>query len=244
MKRTILVVTSTLCIANVFAQAKKPVTAAKPAPGNNSKAAVVANPLKNSKDSASYALGVRIAQNLKGQGFETLNMPLLQKAMGDVLQNKKTLLEETLLDENISRFHQKVAAEKASVAKKEGLAFLAVNGKRKGVVTLSNGLQYEVIKTGTDTVKPSLTDKVKCHYHGTLINGTVFDSSVDRGEPVSFPLNGVIKGWQEALQLMTVGSKWKLYIPSDLAYGDRAAGDKIAPGSTLIFEVELLAVEK
>ena len=170
MKRTILVVTSTLCIANVFAQAKKPVTAAKPAPGNNSKAAVVANPLKNSKDSASYALGVRIAQNLKGQGFETLNMPLLQKAMGDVLQNKKTLLEETLLDENISRFHQKVAAEKASVAKKEGLAFLAVNGKRKGVVTLSNGLQYEVIKTGTDTVKPSLTDKVKCHYLGTLIN--------------------------------------------------------------------------
>jgi FKBP-type peptidyl-prolyl cis-trans isomerase FklB len=244
MKRTILVVAGTLCIVNVFAQAKKPVIATKPATANNSKAAVGVSQLKNGKDSASYALGVRIAQNLKGQGFETLNMSLLQKAMGDVLQSKKTLLEETLLDECISRFHQKVAAEKASVAKKEGLAFLAANGKRKGVVTMPNGLQYEVIKTGTDTVKPGLTDKVKCHYHGTLINGTVFDSSVDRGEPVSFPLNGVIKGWQEALQLMTVGSKWKLYIPSELAYGDRAAGDKIAPGSTLIFEVELLAVEK
>jgi len=104
-------------------------------------------------------------------------------------------------------------------------------------------LQYEVLKAGADKTKPTITSKVKCHYHGTLINGTVFDSSVDRGEPITFPLGNVIKGWQEALQLMTVGSKWKLYIPSDLAYGDNAPSAVIGPGATLIFEVELLGIE-
>jgi FKBP-type peptidyl-prolyl cis-trans isomerase FklB len=126
----------------------------------------------------------------------------------------------------------------------EGQKFLAENAKRKGVVTTKSGLQYEVIKTGADSVKPKLNDKVKCHYHGTLINGTVFDSSVDRGEPMSFPVSGVIAGWTEALQLMTVGSKWKLYIPSELAYGDRQMGASIPAGSTLIFLVEVLAIEK
>jgi FKBP-type peptidyl-prolyl cis-trans isomerase FklB len=111
------------------------------------------------------------------------------------------------------------------------------------VVRLSNGLQYEVMVAGTDTTKPTLKNTVKCHYHGTLITGEIFDSSVNRGEPISFPLNGVIKGWQEALQLMTVGSKWKLFIPSELAYGERSAGPVIGPGSTLIFEVELLGIQ-
>ena len=136
--------------------------------------------------------------------------------------------------------NQKAAKENIE----KGNIFLAENAKRKGVVITNSGLQYEIIKAGTDTVKPKLTDRVKCHYHGTLINGFIFDSSVDRGEPISFDVNGVIAGWTEALQLMTVGSKWKLYVPSELAYGYRQMGPSIAPGSTLIFEVEVLAIEK
>lgn len=236
MKKIILFVSAALCMTHVFAQVKKSTTVTKPA--------VAANPFKNNTDSASYALGVRIAQNLKGSGFDKVNLSQLQKALADVLQNKKVLIAETSLDECIGKYQQKASAEKAIVAKQAGKAFLEANGKRQGVVTLASGLQYQVIKAGADTAKPTLNDKVKCHYHGTLIDGTVFDSSVDRGEPVSFPLNGVIKGWQDALQLMTVGSKWKLFIPSDLAYGDRAAGASIPPGSTLVFEVELLAIEK
>ena len=199
---------------------------------------------KNNIDSASYALGARIAQTLKTQGFDKLDMAIFQKAMNDVLQNKKLVIAEDVLDKCIGEYQQKASAEKSIKGKTEGKKFLAENGKRKGVITTKSGLQYEVIKNSTDTTKPTLTDKVKCHYHGTLLNGTVFDSSVDRGEPISFPVNGVIPGWTEALQLMTVGSKWKLYIPSDLAYGDRSAGPTIEPGSTLIFEVEILAIEK
>lgn len=240
MKRTIILAGGLLCVVNMFAQVKKPAATVK---NNPSKATATINPFKGSTDSASYALGVRIAQNLKNSGFDKLNLSMVQKAMADVLQNKKILIEETSLDACIGTYQQKAAAEKSVVAKQAGKTFLASNGKRAGVVTLPSGLQYEIIKAGTDTVKPTLNDKVKCHYHGTLINGTVFDSSVDRGEPISFPLNGVIKGWQDALQLMTVGSKWKLYIPSDLAYGDRATGT-IPPGSTLIFEVQLLGIEK
>ena len=199
---------------------------------------------RNNIDSASYALGARIAQTLKTQGFDKLDMAIFQKAMNDVLQNKKLVIAEDVIDKCIGEYQQKASAQKSIKGKTEGKKFLAENGKRKGVITTKSGLQYEVIKNSTDTTKPTLTDKVKCHYHGTLLNGTVFDSSVDRGEPISFPVNGVIPGWTEALQLMTVGSKWKLYIPSDLAYGDRSAGPTIEPGSTLIFEVEILAIEK
>lgn len=123
----------------------------------------------------------------------------------------------------------------------EGKAFLATNGQKEGVVSLPSGLQYEVIKEGAGA-KPGPTDKVTCHYHGTLINGTVFDSSVQRGQPASFPLNMVIKGWTEALQLMPLGSKWRLYLPADLAYGDRHVSAEIGPNSTLIFDVELLGI--
>jgi FKBP-type peptidyl-prolyl cis-trans isomerase FklB len=125
---------------------------------------------------------------------------------------------------------------------KAGEAFLKENGKKEGVVTLSSGLQYEILKEGTG-VKPKATDKVKCHYHGTLLNGHVFDSSVQRGQPAVFGVNQVIKGWVEALQLMAVGSKWRLYIPASLAYGAQGAGDSIEPNSTLIFDVELLGIE-
>ena len=231
MKKIVLLLCTALPVLYGNAQAKKPVTAA------------AANSFTNNRDSASYSLGVRIAQNLKGQGFETINVALLQKAIADVLGNKKQALPEEVLNQCIGQYQQKATIEKSAKAKAEGKIFLAKNGKRKEVVTLPDGLQYEVLKTGTDTAKPTLASKVKCHYHGTLINGKVFDSSVDRGEPVTFGLGNVIKGWQEALQLMTVGSKWKLYIPSDLAYGDRQSGPEIAPGSTLIFEVELLGIE-
>jgi FKBP-type peptidyl-prolyl cis-trans isomerase FklB len=136
-----------------------------------------------------------------------------------------------------------MSAEKSAANKLAGQEFLVKNAKKPGIVTLPNGIQYEILVAGKDTNKPTLKDKVKCHYHGTTIDGTVFDSSVQRGEPITFPLNGVIKGWQESLPLMTVGSKWRIFIPSELAYGDRQAGPMIGPGSTLIFEVELLGIE-
>jgi FKBP-type peptidyl-prolyl cis-trans isomerase FklB len=157
--------------------------------------------------------------------------------------NVKSLIPDSLLDICIKNYQDKMSTEKIAINRAAGAAFLAENAKRPGVVRLSNGLQYEVMVAGTDTTKPTLKNTVKCHYHGTLISGEIFDSSVNRGEPISFPLNGVIKGWQEALQLMTVGSKWKLFIPSELAYGERSAGPVIGPGSTLIFEVELLGIQ-
>ncbi|MBN8852550.1 MAG: FKBP-type peptidyl-prolyl cis-trans isomerase [Sphingobacteriales bacterium] len=140
-------------------------------------------------------------------------------------------------------FMHKAQAEKSAGNKKIGEDFLAANKNKPGVVTLPSGLQYTVMKEGTGP-KPGPTDKVKVHYHGTLIDGRVFDSSVDRGQPIELAVNGVIPGWTEALQLMSVGSKWKLFIPSNLAYGDQQAGPLIAPGSTLIFEVELLDIVK
>jgi FKBP-type peptidyl-prolyl cis-trans isomerase FklB len=218
----------------------------KPAVKSTEKAAVkpAASILKNSTDSASYALGMRIAQNLKSQGLDPLNLAVFQKGMIDALQGKKPIIADGLLDNCIGSFQQNISAKKSSVARKAGEAFLAINGKRAGVVTLPSGMQYEIMKAGSDTAKkPTLANTVKCHYHGTVLSGEIFDSSVDRGEPISFPLGNVIKGWQEGLQLMSVGSKWKLFVPADLAYGDQQKGDKIVPGSLLIFEVELLGVE-
>ncbi|GAC1438610.1 MAG: FKBP-type peptidyl-prolyl cis-trans isomerase [Sediminibacterium sp.] len=236
MKRLILFFVAPLCCINGFAQVKKNIAAKTQK--TTAKSSIAANPFKNSRDSASYALGVVIAENLKRDGLGTVNILLLQKALADVLQNKKSAIEEMALNESIGKFQKKVATEKFA-------KFFADNGKRAGVVTLPAGLQYEVIKAGTDTSRPTLNDKVKCHYRGTLVDGTVFDSSIDRGAPVTFPLSNVIKGWQDALQLMTVGSKWKLYIPSDLAYGQNPPqGSPIKAGDALVFEVELLGVEK
>ncbi|MFY7901163.1 MAG: FKBP-type peptidyl-prolyl cis-trans isomerase [Chitinophagaceae bacterium] len=241
MKKVFVVAIGAFALLSVQGQVKKPVAKVPVKPATSKPTAKL---FKDNKDSASYALGARIAQNIKNQGFDGVNLALLNKAMSDVLTNSKLQLGDSVLDMCIGMYQQKIQSSKSAVAKAQGKQFLEANAKRKGVVVLPNGLQYEVIKAGTDTTKPSLSDKVKCHYHGTLINGTVFDSSVERGEPISFPLNGVIKGWQEALQLMTVGSKWKLFIPSELAYGDQQAGPTIAPGSTLVFEVELLGLEK
>ncbi len=203
----------------------------------------IANSFKNGVDSASYALGMRIAQNLKSQGLDPLNLAVFQKGMLDAFQLKKPIIAEESLDVCIGNYQKVNSSKKSAVAIKAGQEFLLANGKKPGVITLPSGMQYQVLKAGTDTVKPTLASTVKCHYHGTVISGQIFDSSVDRGEPISFPLANVIRGWQEGLQLMTVGSKYKFFIPSDLAYGDQQKGDKIAPGSLLIFEVELLGIE-
>jgi len=198
--------------------------------------------IKNSKDSASYALGYRIAQSIKSQGLQDINRNFFEKGITAGFLSKG-VIPDSLLDICIKTYQDKMSQEKITENRAAGAAFLAENAKRPGVVKMSNGMQYEVIVAGSDTTKPTLRSKVKVHYHGTLIDGTIFDSSVQRGEPISFPLNGVIKGWQDGLQLMTLGSKWKLFIPSELAYGERSAGPVIGPGSTLIFEVELLGID-
>lgn len=196
-----------------------------------------------SMDSLSYSVGILVATNLKSQGIEDINAQDLSLGISDVINGKNPRINmedaNRILQDYMTQQQDKMKQE----ANKVGAEFLAQNAKRKGVTVLPSGLQYEIIKAGTGE-KPKATDKVKTHYHGTLIDGTVFDSSVNRGEPATFPVNGVIKGWVEALQLMPVGSKWKLFIPYDLAYGERGAGAMIKPYSTLVFEVELLEIVK
>lgn len=194
-------------------------------------------------DSVSYALGVNIAQNLKTQGLDNLNIEMLSKAFNDYMKGLPLMVTVESAETVLNQYFMKMQTEKAEKSKKVGEEFLAENKKKKDVVTLPSGLQYTIIKEGTGE-KPKETDKVTTHYHGTLIDGTVFDSSVERGQPASFPVNGVIRGWVEALQLMKTGSKWKLFIPADLAYGERGAGAKIGPGSTLIFDIELISIDK
>jgi len=191
----------------------------------------------------SYAIGLSVAGFYKEQGVQNVNANIVARAITDVLKTGKPLMNDQQANSCIINFVQKAKAEKAEPNKKAGEAFLAENKTKPGVVTLPSGLQYIVLKEGTGA-KPVATDKVKCHYKGTLIDGTVFDSSIDRGQPIEFAVTGVIPGWTEALQLMAVGSKWKLFIPSNLGYGDQGAGAAIKPGSTLIFEVELLDIVK
>jgi FKBP-type peptidyl-prolyl cis-trans isomerase FklB len=239
MKKIPLTVLSVLAVTIMNAQVK---LASKAAAKPTTKPPLAAVPFKNLADSASYALGMRIAQSFKSQGLDPINMSILQKGMADALQSKKPVIAEELLDRCIGTYQMEVQSAKSAAAKKAGESYLAANGKRASVITLPSGLQYEVMKAGADGPKPTLSNRVKCHYHGTLTNGDVFDSSVERGAPITFALNEVIQGWQEALQLMTVGSKWKLYVPSDMGYGDRSNG-KIPGGSVLVFEVELLGIE-
>ncbi|WP_439555090.1 FKBP-type peptidyl-prolyl cis-trans isomerase [Dyadobacter sp.] len=221
----------------------KPAPAVKKAPAAPAKAATTPLVLKTQMDSLSAAIGVSFANSLSSQGVSGINTEILTKTINAALKGSKTTFSPEDANAFIGSYFQKMMEEKGAVVRTEGEKFLAENKKRTGVTTTESGLQYEVIKTG-DGPKPSATDKVKTHYHGTLTNGTVFDSSVDRGEPVEFPVNGVIKGWTEALQLMPVGSKWKLYIPYQLAYGERAAGPQIPAYSALVFEVELLEIIK
>jgi FKBP-type peptidyl-prolyl cis-trans isomerase FklB len=242
MKKLLLVVCLFVGVQSVMSQAKKPTTTVAKVP--TVKPAQPVSTLKTMSDSVSYSLGVKIAQSLKTQGFDDLNFAMVQKAFTDIKNGAKPIMNDEAINQCLGQYQAKKNAEKSLSTKKEGLAFLAANGKRPGVITTRSGLQYQVLRAGADSTKPTLESKIRCHYHGTLINGEIFDSSVDRGEPITFPLNGVIRGWQEGLQLMTVGSKWKFFIPSDLAYGDGGTGGQIGPGATLIFEVELLGIEK
>lgn len=200
-------------------------------------------------DSVSYALGVNVSESFKNQGVDGLNGTLLAKGYADFSKGNPVIDGVSALNV-LQAFMTKQQALKAEASKleaapmiAEGEAFLAENAKRPEVTTLPSGLQYEIVKEGNGE-KPTMMNSVLAHYHGTLINGTVFDSSVDRGEPTEFPVGGVIAGWTEALQLMPVGSKWKLYVPYNLAYGERGAGANIKPYSTLIFDVELLKITK
>jgi FKBP-type peptidyl-prolyl cis-trans isomerase FklB len=192
-------------------------------------------------DKVSYALGLSLGNNLLGSGVKTLNYAQLAKGIQDVMEQRQPEISYQEAQTVINVFFQELQAKVSEQAQSEGKAFLESNAKRAEVVTLESGLQYEVIAAGTGST-PKASDSVKVHYHGMLIDGTVFDSSVNRGEPATFGVTQVISGWVEALQLMPIGSKWKLFIPSDLAYGAQGAGQSIAPHSTLIFEVELLDI--
>ena len=217
-----------------YAQVKQPVKKTNVSPV---KTIVAMSPT----DSLSYAIGVQVATYYKMQGVEKINNEYLNKAFNDVFNNKPLLIKEEECNMNIQQKLQEFMTKKISVAKEAGTKFLEENKKRPGVVTLPSGLQYEIITKGTGPV-PKATDTVKAHYTGSLLDGTEFDNSYKRGEALTIPVSSVIKGWVEALQLMPVGSKWKLFIPSDLAYGDRGAGGAIPGGSALIFEIELLSI--
>ena len=194
-------------------------------------------------DKVSYALGLSIGNNFQNSGIKDLQVEDFIKGLTDVMEEKQRAITYDEAKEVINEYFIKLQKEKMEINKKAGEEFLHINKGRAGVVELPSGLQYQVLKQGNGA-KPSATDKVKCHYHGTLINGTVFDSSVQRGQPAVFGVNQVIPGWVEALQLMPVGSKWRLFIPSNLAYGEHGAGEMIEPNSTLIFDVELLDIVK
>ena len=192
-------------------------------------------------DKLSYALGLSMGNNFKSSGIQTLSVTDFANGVKAVYEGEKPEMTYDEAKQVINDFFTQMQREVNDRNRAEGEAFLAENKKKSGVVVLPSGLQYEVLTEGKGK-KPAATDRVHCHYHGTLINGEVFDSSIERGEPAVFGVSQVIPGWVEALQLMPEGSKWRLFIPSDLAYGENGAGGKIAPNSTLIFDVELLKV--
>jgi FKBP-type peptidyl-prolyl cis-trans isomerase FklB len=203
--------------------------------------------LKTQKDKTSYAMGMNFGAGLRKQSVD-IDPAILARGLRDSFSNGKTLLTEeearallTQLQSDMRKKQQDAAQQLGDANKKMGTAFLEANKTKDGVVTLPSGLQYKVLQEGTGP-KPVLTDTVVCNYRGTLLDNTEFDSSYKSGQPTTFPVNGVIKGWTEALQLMPVGSKWQLFVPADLAYGERGAGGQIAPNATLIFEVELLSI--
>lgn len=206
----------------------------------------VAAKYKTDKEKLGYAIGFQMGNSLKQQGITDVDAKAIGQAIIDVLAGNKLKVSEADMQAAVMAFQKKKVEEHKALAEKkkaEGDTFRAANKKKKGVTELPNGIQYEIIKAGTGD-KPKVSDKVTVHYTGSLIDGTVFDSSVKRGQPATFPLNGVIKGWQEVLPLMKTGAKWKVVIPPDLAYGPRGSGSAIGPNETLIFEIELLSIDK
>jgi len=231
MKRILLIVS--LMVSVCYAQTKK---TSKPAAGK-----IAFKPALSSTDSLSYAMGVQTAEYYKAQGADKINSEMVKKAYDDVYNNKILLISPEQCNTTIQKKIQEVMSQKANAEKEAGIKFLEENKKKPGVITLPSGLQYEIITKGSGPV-PKATDTVKANYIGSLIDGKEFDNSYKRGDPITIPVMGVIRGWIEALQLMPVGSKWKLYIPSDLGYGDRGAGGAIPGGAALIFEIELLDI--
>jgi FKBP-type peptidyl-prolyl cis-trans isomerase len=226
---------------------KKPATAAA-AKTTGTKTSAAAPALTTKKDKVSYAIGADLGNKLKTSSID-VDPTILTRALKDTLTGGKAAMSDdeiratlTDLSKDLQQKQAAVAKEKGEKNRKEGEDFLAANKTKEGVVVLPSGLQYKILKAG-DGPKPTAADTVVCNYKGTLIDGKEFDSSYKRGQPATFPVGGVIKGWTEALQLMPVGSKWQLFIPPDLAYGDRQAGADITPGSTLLFEVELMSIQ-
>jgi len=243
---------TTLLLGNALSQQTPPTTSTAP-PAKARQAPAAKTPgktttLATQKDKFSYALGMNLGGNFKKQSIP-VDPDLVARGIKDSLAGGKTLLTEeearAVLNEAQTVFRkqqQEKMQQLGEANKKEGGEFLAANKAKPGITTLPSGLQYKILQAGTGP-KPASTDTVSVNYRGTLINGTEFDSSYKRGQPATFPVTGVIKGWTEALQLMPVGSKWQLFIPADLAYGEHGAGNDIAPNATLVFEVELLSIK-
>jgi FKBP-type peptidyl-prolyl cis-trans isomerase FklB len=250
MKKFPLLVSCALTLVfPLAAQSQKPTPKPAPKPPVKSAPAPVVT-LRTELDSLSYAYGLMTGRQFRSMNLQSVSGTLFGQAIDDALKGRKGALDETQAEAFMQAFSRKMYerqqqenARKYEPNKKAGEAFLAANKTKDSVVTLPSGLQYKILRKG-DGPKPTLNDKVKTHYHGTLIDGTVFDSSVQRGEPISFAVGGVIPGWVEALQLMPVGSKWRLFVPYQLAYGERGSPPAIPPYSALIFDVELLGIEK
>ena len=223
----------------VHAQTKKPIPAKKPAAAT--KPATVPA-FKTQTDSLSYAMGISVGQFLKAQGATNLNYTLLNQAISQTLKNTPTAFEMPQANAVMERFARANLSRKAAAEKEKSRQFLLENKKKAGITETASGLQYEVLKAGQGP-KPTVNDTIVVHYAGKLLNGKEFDSSYARGEPITIPVTGVIRGWTEAVQLMPTGSKWRLYIPSALGYGDTGAGHDIPGGATLVFDVELLSIK-
>jgi FKBP-type peptidyl-prolyl cis-trans isomerase len=231
----------------------QPAAPAKPQQGTATKPRTPATKsqpltLKTQKDKVSYAMGMNFGTGFRKQSID-IDPAILARGLRDALSNGKTLLTEdearvilTQLQTDLRAKQQEAAQQAGDANKKQGLAFLEANKSKDGVVALPSGLQYKVLQEGTGP-KPAATDQVVCNYRGTLLDGTEFDSSYKRGQPATFPVSGVIKGWTEALQLMPVGSKWQIFVPAELAYAERGAGPQIGPNATLVFEVELISIK-
>ena len=232
---------SMITAASVSAQAKPKTIPAKPKTGT-AKPTTVA--LKNSIDSFSYAVGMNVANNLKSQGIDKFSTVAMQKAIEDVFNKRSFLLNDEQANTCIQQTLQVNMSKKNQVVKAQGEAFLAENKKRSGVITLASGVQYEILTKGDpNSAVPKIQDTVVVNYRGTLVDGTPFDNSYDRGEPLTRHVNGVIQGWTEVLLMMHIGDKWKVYIPSEMGYGERGAGPAIPGGSALVFEMELLGIK-
>ena len=242
MKKILFLCVATAAFSYSSAQVKKASPATKPA--SVQKMASVSTPTINTQlDSVSYAFGASIANDLKSRGVNSLDYSLVSKAMKDVFTTGNLILSPEKCQEVIYHYLTYIDKKKFEINIAKASKFLSENQKKTGIVTLPSGLQYEVLTAGTGS-KPTVTDEVTVHYKGTLADGKQFDSSYDRGEPTTFVLNQVIKGWTEGLQQMPVGSKYRFYIPYSLGYGEKGAGQDIPPYSTLIFEVELIKIGK